>query len=96
LLPTDHFTRSLKQNGQNGKRLTRQFQLSPRLPELARRKIHFESPKADSVRGMGIIVHSSRPHSGLCRHGNSLMPERKGSRRFRRQKQLAIDFILTF
>jgi hypothetical protein len=49
LLPADDFTRPLQQNGQNGKRLIGQFQLSPRLPKLSRGKIHFESPKAASV-----------------------------------------------
>jgi hypothetical protein len=40
-LSADHFTRPLQQNGQNGKWLTGQFQLSPPLPQLSRSKINF-------------------------------------------------------
>jgi hypothetical protein len=69
-LSADHFTRPLQQNGQNGKWLTGQFQLTRRPPQLSRPKVNFEYPKADSPRGMGSVVHGSRlPSSvGLCRH----------------------------
>jgi hypothetical protein len=96
-LATDHFTRPFKQNGQNGKRLTGQFQLSPRLPELPRAEINFEEAKADAPRRLMGIVHSSRPHpqSGLRAGITTVYPERRATKS-PDYNPLTTDFLLTF